>query len=135
LYGIEVTIAPRFWISNHIPLPPTYMSLQDLVRHLTNPEHDNTGPGTSEEFYEGAKLTLSYITNWLSQLLDNLEPSDARRELCLITLIGKEVLLETGEAVYICGMHEEGFLVQSRETKPKVVRIDEIAGEFDSSFS
>jgi hypothetical protein len=68
------------------------MTLFDLVYHLT-----------SLKFSEEAKSTLHSISWYLSGLIDTIEYYDERRKLCLITLIGKEVVLSSREVVSVRG--------------------------------
>jgi hypothetical protein len=122
ILGVETIQYPRFRIPNNIQLPQRFMTLQDLVQHLSGIHIKHQTPET--------ELVLLDISKWLSLVLGIVDNSKARRELSFITLLGKHVTLSTEEVGYVHAMYQNQYFLQTLQMEWKMVKAEEVVGEY-----
>ncbi|KAI1530443.1 hypothetical protein PtrSN002B_010964 [Pyrenophora tritici-repentis] len=106
--GVAVTAFPRFPLSSNIRLlPKASMTLWDLIGWLTDRIYGNNGRGATEE-----KAALQEISEWAAKIHGDLDADNKQRRIFLVSLIGKQVKLNSGAYLKLIGMSEDEFVVQ-----------------------
>jgi hypothetical protein len=102
------------------------MTLWDLVGWLTDRINDINGDDVTEEW-----ALLWNISNWAARIHSNLDAGDRQRWMFLVSLIGKQVELNSGAYMRLVGMRKGEFIVQDMEGKGdiRLVQMEDIAGE------
>jgi hypothetical protein len=126
LGGLEVVVCPKFPLSSNVQLPTASMTLLDLVGWLTGRINDINGEEVTEE-----SALLWNISEWAARIHGNLDAGETQRRMFLVSLIGKQVKLNSGTYMRLIGMREGEFMIQDMEGNGdiKVVQMEGIAGE------
>ncbi|KAF1347378.1 hypothetical protein EJ07DRAFT_142722 [Lizonia empirigonia] len=114
--GLAVVAYLRVPLSSKIQLPKSSMTLWDLVRWLTDRIDGNNGHGATEE-----RAALQNISGWAARIYDNLDADDTQRRIFLVSLIGRQVKLESGAYTRLIGMRGDEFIVQDTEGAEYIV--------------
>ncbi|KAF1362228.1 hypothetical protein EJ07DRAFT_108468 [Lizonia empirigonia] len=108
--GLAVVAYLRVPLSSKIQLPESFMTLWDLVRWLTDRIDGKDGQGATEE---GA--ALQNISEWAARIHGHLDADNTQRRIFLVSLIGKQVKLNSGAYMRLIGMRGDEFIVRDTE--------------------
>ncbi|KAF7445917.1 hypothetical protein A1F99_092080 [Pyrenophora tritici-repentis] len=103
-------------LSSKIQLPKSSMTLWDLIGWLTDRIYGNNSRGATEE-----KAALQEISEWAAKIHGDLDADNKQRRIFLVSLIGKQVKLNSGAYLKLIGMSEDEFVVQDTEGAKYIV--------------
>ncbi|PZD39764.1 hypothetical protein A1F97_05627 [Pyrenophora tritici-repentis] len=108
--GSAVEVYLKVPLSSKIQPPESFMTLWGLVEWLTNRINGTNGRGATEE-----KAALQKISEWAAKIHGHLDADNTQRRIFLVSLIGKQVKLNSGAYLKLVGMIEGEFAVQDTE--------------------
>ncbi|KAI1663575.1 hypothetical protein L13192_12264 [Pyrenophora tritici-repentis] len=114
--GSAVEVYLKVPLSSKIQPPESSMTLWDLIGWLTDRIYGNNGRGATEE-----KAALQEISEWAAKIHGDLDADNKQRRIFLVSLIGKQVKLNSGAYLKLIGMSEDEFVVQDTEGAKYIV--------------
>ncbi|PZD23656.1 hypothetical protein A1F96_10047, partial [Pyrenophora tritici-repentis] len=103
-------------LSSKIQLPESSMTLWALISWLTDRIDGHNGHGATEE-----EAALHEISEWAANIHGHLDAGNTQRQIFLVSLIGKQVKLNSGAYMRLIGMSGDEFVVQDTEGRKYIV--------------
>ncbi|KAI1527434.1 hypothetical protein PtrCC142_008672 [Pyrenophora tritici-repentis] len=92
------------------------MTLWALISWLTDRIDGHNGHGATEE-----EAALHEISEWAANIHGHLDAGNTQRQIFLVSLIGKQVKLNSGAYMRLIGMSGDEFVVQDTEGRKYIV--------------